>query len=214
VLKKQKITIWILIGIICVTLIGSSFIAIFTPSGQAPSGQTASDENQATLAKEYADRKARVDTLTELLAESPQDISLKQALGDAYYDKSQVTGQMNVDEYKEDLRQAINNYQSVLQTKKDNDLMNKLGAAAFLAGDDELAEKTFIELLNRDPKNVEALYSYGMFLFYAKNDHQQALEKWEKALSLASDDQIKERLQEMIALAKGMNTNTGQAQNK
>lgn len=207
--RTQKITVGIIIAVICISLIGSSFVAIFKP-GAEPS----MDQSQAVLEKEYQDRKAKVEVLSKKLEGTPEDIEIKQALGDAYYDKSRITGQLNINEYKEDLQKAMEMYKDVLTLKEDNNVMLKLATSAFLFGDTELAEKTYIDLLKRESENVDALYGYGMYLFYEKDDRKQAEENWQKALSLTTDEQMRIRLEEMITLAKGMNINASEPEDK
>lgn len=204
--KTQKWTIVIIIVIISVTMIGSGFMAIFPSSSE----QTAEDQRQQIMQKEYNDRKQIVEVLNTKLKESPEEIETLLALGDAYYEKSRVTVQMNINEYKEDLQKAIEMYQKVLAQKEDNSVMLKLAASAFLLGDSEVAEQTYLNLLQKEPENIDALYGYGMFLFYEKEDAKQAEEKWQKALDMVTDDQLKKRLEEMIALAKGINTSTNE----
>lgn len=203
--KTQKITVTIIIAVITITLIGSSFVAIFHPDTQTDSGQS-----QAVLEKEYQDRKQNVETITAKLKDKPDDVELIRALGDAYYDKSIISNQFNADEYQEDLQKAIEMYQKVLAVKEDNEAMFKLATAAFLAGDNDLAEKTYTDLLTREPENVDALYAYGMYLFYVKADSKQAEEKWQKAKSLTEDEQMRSQLDQMINLAQGKNINSGE----
>lgn len=203
--KTQKVTVAIIIGVISITLIGSSFVAIFQPDEQ-----TNLDQSQAVLEKEYQDRKQTVEALSEKLKEKPEDLALIRALGDAYYDKARVSNQFNVDEYKEDLQKAIEMYQKVLSVNEDNQVLLKLANSAFLSEDDELAEKTYTDLLTKEPDNIEALYGYGMYLFYAKEDAKQAEEKWQKAKSLTQDEQMQSQLEQMINLAQGKNINAGE----
>ncbi len=198
--RTQKITVGIIIAVICITLIGSSFVAIF-PSDP----QSGLDESRAVLEREYQQRKETAATLSKKLEESPHDIETKIALGNAYYDKSRVTGQLNMNEYHEDLQKAIEIYQDVLTVKEDNQVRLKLATSAFLYGDGELAEKTYLNLIKSEPQNVEALYGYGVYLFYEKEDPKQAEEMWQKAKALTSDEQISKSLDEMINRAQGMN---------
>jgi tetratricopeptide (TPR) repeat protein len=207
--RTQKITVSIIIAIISITLIGSSFVAMFQPEPQS-----GLDENQAALEREYQQRKETVATLSKKLEGNQQDIETKIALGNAYYDKSRVTGQLNINEYHEDLQKAIQIYQDVLAVKEDNLVRLKLATSAFLYGDGELAEKTYLELIKSDPQNVEALYGYGVYLFYEKEDPKQAEEMWQKAKALTSDEQIIKRLDEMINRAQGININPSAKKDK
>ena len=203
--RTQKITVIAIIVILCVALIGSSFYAIFLPDEDL-----AEDPGQQALVNEYNQWQQAVDLLNQRLAENPTDLQAKIDLGDAYYAKSEVTAQLNVDEYKEDLINAIKMYQDVLQAKEDDNIRLKMANAAFFVGDAELASSTYEELLANQPENPEVLFGYGMWLLYLKDDYKQALHYWRQALPLVEDQAFKEYLQEMINLTEGMEPNSAQ----
>jgi len=204
--KTQKIVVTIIIIVISISLIGSSFYAMFTPEPE----QNLEAQRQAALEEEYQARKEMVVQLTEAVEKNPENIEAKVVLADAYFDKSIVTGQLNYEEEQgQDLQRAIELYQEVLTQKDDNELMLKLATAAFFQGDTELAEKSYNELLKDDPNNVDALYGYGLLLFYDKQEYGQAEEKWQEALRLTTDEQMKKTLEEMIKVAQGISTNSG-----
>jgi tetratricopeptide (TPR) repeat protein len=203
--RTQKITVIAIIVILCVALIGSSFYAIFLPDEDL-----AEDPGQQALVNEYNQWQQAVDLLNQRLAENPTDLQAKIDLGDAYYAKSEVTAQLNVDEYKEDLINAIKMYQDVLQAKEDDNIRLKMANAAFFVGDAELASSTYEELLANQPENPEVLFGYGMCLLYLKDDYKQALHYWRQALPLVEDQAFKEYLQEMINLTEGMESNSAQ----
>ena len=203
--RTQKITVIAIIVILCVALIGSSFYAIFLPDEDL-----AEDPGQQALVNEYNQWQQAVDLLNQRLAENPTDLQAKIDLGDAYYAKSEVTAQLNVDEYKEDLINAIKMYQDVLQAKEDDNIRLKMANAAFFVGDAELASSTYEELLANQPENPEVLFGYGMCLLYLKDDYKQALHFWRQALPLVEDQAFKEYLQEMINLTEGMESNSAQ----
>lgn len=196
----QKWTVIAIVVILSIALVGTSFAAIFQPQAQTP------DEEQSLviLEQEYQVRKEKVETLSNKLKESPEDRQIKIALGDAYYEKSIITGRLNMNEYKEDLEKAIDIYQDVLKTENDQQILLKLANSAFLLGEQNLAGKSYTDLLSYEPENVDALYGYGMFLLYEKGDHKEAQKNWEKALTLTTDEQMKLTLERMVTLAKGM----------
>lgn len=201
--RTQKWVVGIIVAIISLTLIGSSFVAIFLPETE----QDKQNQSQQILEKEYNERKQIVEALTAKLEGNAEDTETQLALGDAYYDKAIVSAQINVKEHQEDLEKAKEMYQQVLTKAQSSDVMLKLATTAFLLGDSELAEETYNKILQKEPENSGALYGYGMFLFYEKNDYQEAQELWEKALELTTDEYLQQRLEEMIALAKGMELN-------
>lgn len=198
--RTQKWTVVIIIAIICITLIGSSFVALFQPDPE----KSAEVQNQQVLENEYKARKQTVEILTAKVQEDPENTEKLSQLADAYYNKAQVTAQTNMNEHQEDLQKAVEMYQKVLAKKEDNVASLKLATAAFLLGESELAEKTYTDLLQKEPENIEALYGYGMYLFYEKEDHKSAEEHWQKALSLTKDEQLRQPLEQMIARAQGI----------
>lgn len=203
--KTQKWTVTAIIVVISITLLGSSFVAMFTPD-QSPEAQT-----QEALEQEYLARQERVQQLTEAVEGNPDNVEAQIILADAYFDKSRVTGQLNYnEEYEEDLQQAVELYQGVLSKQENNEVMLKLATAAFLLGDTELAETTYTELLTKEPENIDALYGYGLLLFYNKQEYKQAEEKWQEALRITTDEQMKASLEEMIKVVQGINENASE----
>ncbi|NLM20522.1 MAG: tetratricopeptide repeat protein [Peptococcaceae bacterium] len=203
--KTQKITVIIIIAVLSLALIGSSFYAIFLPGVDS-----SENSGQQALVNEYNQWKQAVDLLNQRLAENPNDLQAKIDLGDAYYAKSEVTAQLDIDEYKEDLTNAIKMYQDVLQAKEDDNIRLKMANAAFFIGDVELASTTYEKLVANQPENPEVLFGYGMCLLYLKDDYKQALQYWRQALPLVEDQAFKEYLQEMINLAEEMELSSAQ----
>lgn len=205
--RTQKWTVTAIIVIISITLLGSSFVAIFSPNqNQSPEAQT-----QEALEREYLARQERVQQLIEAVESNPDNIEAQIILADAYFDKSRVTGQLNYDEeYEEDLQNAVELYQDILSKQDNNEIVLKLATAAFLLGDTELAESTYTELLTKEPENIDALYGYGLLLFYNKQEYEQAEEKWREALKLTTDEQMQARLEEMIKVVQGITLNASE----
>ncbi len=196
--KVQKITVGIIIGIICISLIGSTFYAISLPG----SDNTEDTQGQEALEQEYNQRKQAVVELSAALEKSPEDVEAQLALADAYYSKASTTIELNDEEYQEDLQNAITYYQKVLAQKDDNDVRLKLAISAFLSRDSNLADETYKELIEKEPQNVDVLYWYGMFQFYSKEDYKQAEQYWQTALKYNTDKKMKTKLEEMIARAQ------------
>ncbi|MCM1565970.1 MAG: tetratricopeptide repeat protein [Dehalobacter sp. 4CP] len=196
--KVQKITVGIIIGIICISLIGSTFYAISLPG----SDNTEDTQGQEALEQEYNQRKQAIVELSAALEKSPEDVETQLALADAYYSKASITIQLNDEEYQEDLQNAITYYQKVLTQKDDNDVRLKLAISAFLSRDSDLADETYKELIEKEPQNVDVLYWYGMFQFYSKEDYKQAEQYWQTALKYNTDGEMKTKLEEMIARAQ------------
>lgn len=203
--KAKKWTVAFIIGIISITLVGSSFVAIFHPGMEDPEKL-----KQEALQIEYDERLERIEQLTKAAAENPENLGIQISLADAYFEKSRVTRQINYQEYKEDLQNAVKLYQEALSKEIDNEVMLKLATAAFLLEDTELADRTYKDLLAREPENAEALYGYGLLLFYHKKDYRQAEAKWQEAYRLTDDALMKSSLEEMIQVVKGIKTGSDQ----
>jgi len=201
----KKWTVAFIIGIISITLVGSSFVAIFHPGKEDPEKL-----KQESLQIEYDERLKRVEQLTEIAAENPENSKIQISLADAYFEKSRVTGQLNYQEYEQDLQNAVKLYQEVLSKEKDNEVMLKLATAAFMLEDTELADKTYNDLIAREPENVDALYGHGLLLFYHKQDYRQAEAKWREACRLTDDELMKSSLEEMIQIVQEIETETDQ----
>ena len=196
--KFQRWAVIVIVAVLSISLIGTSFVAIFRPDD----GQTATDTE--AIQQEYEQRKQITEVLSQKVEENPEDLEAKIALGDAYYSKAAVSVQINVQEYQQDLQSAIDLYQQVLEKTQDNEVLLKLANTAFLAGNNEVAEKSYTELLAREPENIDGLYGYGMYLFYEKEDPKQAAANWQKALNLTTDENFKKALQEMIDIAESI----------
>lgn len=200
--KTQKITVGIIVALITITLVGTSFSAVFVP------GQSQNEEADTEAIKaEYQKRKEIAAELEESLKKNPDNMRLKLALADAYFEKANISRQFNYQEFNQDLVRAIELYQqyldeSELEQQEYTEISLRLAAAAFFLGDKELAEKTYKGILEQNPNNFDALYGYGLFLFYSQENYQEAINQWELALKNTVDDTIKQQIQEMIKTAK------------
>lgn len=206
--KTQKITVYIIIGLVCLSLIGTSF-SLFMPQVDSTSGD--GNQEQTALEQEYSTRTQVVEQLNETLQSKPEDLETIVSLADAYYSKSHISIEFNEEEYKEDLKNAVVYYQKALTKEVDTEISLKLAASAFLLSTSDttdqtysdLAEQTYTSVLKKEPQNVDALYGYGMYLFYVKQDYPQAKQHWQTALKYNSDEELKTQLEDMIALAEG-----------
>ncbi len=208
--RYQKITVIAIIAIVSISLIGTSFVAIFLPDDTL----TQESQDAIILQKEYDSRKEIVLQLDKKLAENPDDTEAQLALADALLDKSRVSSRVNAEEFAEDLRQAIDLYRAALEKNEDTGVMHKLAIAAFWFGDNDLSESTYKQLLALEPQNADALFGYGMLLFYNVKDYKQAEEKWQQGLSLVTDEQQKKEFEDMLSLVKVINANANEPKSK
>lgn len=204
--KFNRWVVIIIVAVLSISLIGTSFAAIFVPEDD----QIAQDIE--AIQQEYEVRKQITEHLSQKVEENPDDLEAQIALADAYYSKAAVSAQINIQEYQQDLQTAIDIYQQVLTEQQDNIVLLKLAHTAFLAGNSEVAEKSYTELLNKEPENIDGLYGYGMYLFYDKEDPQQAATNWQKALSLTTDENYKRVLEEMIEIAQAITLDSSEEQ--
>ena len=157
-----------------------------------------------TVGKNYQDQ---INSLKQALEANPQDTQTRLTLADTYYDwgmqtLSQDMAEENLATTTSILQQAVTEYQEVLKTEKNVNILVDMATAAFYTSQNELADQTFQEALQEDPNFYNGLYNYGVFL-YSQGDYGKAIEQWEKALALeniSTDD--KERLERNIKLAQ------------
>jgi len=185
-------------------MIGSSFYAIFLPSND----DSKYTYNKEAVEEEYKARKEKVEYLIAKTKEDPENVDLKIALADAYFEKSELSNQLFYDEYKDDINKSVEIYQSVLSEKEDSGTMLKLATAAFYQENYDLAEETYQKVLEKED-TFEVHYSYGMFQFYARKNYDEAISEWQKALKLASNEDNKENVQKMIDLGIEAKTSAG-----
>lgn len=99
--KTQKLKTVIIVVLLAACLIGAGAYGFFSNnSSSTPLSSTSSNSD-------YTNARNRVDTLTQQLKSSPNDIGLQQDLGDAYYDLGTAARNNAPNEAKEDYSQAV-----------------------------------------------------------------------------------------------------------
>lgn len=187
--KTQKFTVYIIVALLIISLVGSSFVLFF--------GNTGSTSVTGTY-------QSRIDSLNQALEANPQDTQTRLNLANTYYDYAiQTLGGNKPEEAGAIFHQAVAQYQEVLKSQKDVSILVDMATAAFYGGQDEIAEQTFQEALKEDPNFLNGLFNYGIFLMEAKGDYGAAIEQWEKALTLENlSADNKQRLETNIKLAQ------------
>jgi tetratricopeptide (TPR) repeat protein len=160
-------------------MVGAGMFGYFI-GGDVPPAQTSSDSS--AYVDVYQSQKSQVEYLKQQVAANPDDIELKQNLGKAYFNLAISAMQTAPAEMNEDFNMAIKNYQDVLKTKKDINVLTDLAVAAFYGQQSDLAEQTFKEALTLQPDFELALIYYGLFLSEVKKDYTTAIGMWQKAL--------------------------------
>lgn len=180
--KTQRIAAIVIAVLVSFSMIGTAafgyFYGSFTPSSaNPPSTQTLSAGEQFKL------HKSQVQALEAQVKANPEDAALQLDLANAYFDLAISAQTTAPEEISTDFGKAIAGYQIVLKTKKDINVLVDMATAAFYAGQDDLAEKSFQEALAEQPKFFNALYNYGVFLAQVKKDNAGAIRLWQQALA-------------------------------
>ncbi|AFM02473.1 tetratricopeptide repeat protein [Desulfitobacterium dehalogenans ATCC 51507] len=188
--KTQKLTVYVIVGLLIISLVGTSFMFL--------------GDMRPTVGKNYQDQ---INSLKQALEANPQDTQIRLSLADTYYDwgmqtLSQDMSEENLGATTSILQQAVAEYQEVLKTEKNVNILVDMATAAFYTSQNELADQTFQEALQEDPNFYNGLYNYGVFL-YSQGNYGKAIEQWEKALTvenISKDNQ--DRLERNIKLAQ------------
>lgn len=150
--------------------------------------------------------QSRIDSLNQVIEANPQDSQTRLNLANTYYDwAAQTLAGEKPEEAAAIFRQAVAEYQEVLKSQKDINILVDMATAAYFGGQDDLAEQTFQEALAEDPNFFNGLFNYGIFLMYAKEDYGAAIAQWEKALKIENlPPESKQQLENNIKYAQDM----------
>lgn len=208
--KKHRTTAIIIVALVSLSMIGSSFALFFSDTPGTPTATAANFKNSAD--SQVQSLQSQVDGLNQAVKANPQDPNLHLSLANSYYDLG--IAQLNS---KQDqaatasLKQATNEYQEVLKSKKDDvNIMVDMATAAFYGGDNTLAETTFKQALAIKPDFLNALLNYGIFLMEAKGDYLGAIAEFNQALSTNPSSTDADRIKGLISTAQAkLNGNAG-----
>ncbi|MHB8126311.1 MAG: tetratricopeptide repeat protein [Desulfitobacteriaceae bacterium] len=198
--KTQRIIGGVIAILVTISMVGTGMFGFFYGGVSQP--QNLSSVSSPT--DDYKNFKSLVDNLNQQVKTNPNDIGLQQALGNAYYNLAMTAQQIAPNEVKEDFKQAINNYQNVLKTKKDINVLTQMATAAFYGEQSDLADKTFKEALVLQPDFEQALFYYGVFLSEVKQDFPAAIGMWQKALDKSPTGPNADRFKQLIAQTKSI----------
>lgn len=202
--KTQRIAAIVIAVLVSFSMIGSAAFGYFyggfnLPPSSPPATKTLSAGEQYNL------QKAQVEGLEGKVKANPQDMTTQLDLANAYFNLAVLAQEAAPEESVSDFTKAVNGYQTVLEsmkTTKDINVLVDMATAAFYAGQDDLAEKTFKEALAQQPKFFAALYNYGMFLAHAKKDSAGAVKVWQEALAADPSNPRAADLQALIQQAQ------------
>ena len=198
--RKHRFVAAVLAVLVAFSMVGSAILVYFEGGFAQPEipAQTALDP-----AKQLQALKDSTEAIKEQAKANPADLTLQTELGNAYYDLGMAALDLAPGEAKDYLLQAVTVYQNVLKSKRDINILVDLATAAFNAGEQDLAARSFQQALAEKPDFYPALFNYGKFLFEAKQDYLGAIEQWQKALQLNPSQQDAEMLKTLIAAAQG-----------
>lgn len=194
--KKQPIKAVVITILLTICLVGAGAEYFF--------GRTSSIPSSSSSNSDYSSFKNQVTALNQQVKSNPNDISLQQDLGNAYYDLATVARTVAPTEVREDYMLAIKYYQNVLNTKQDINVLTDMATAAFYSGQNDLAEKSYKEALTQNPDFQQAMFNYGVFLSEVKKDYSTAIRVWQTALDKEPNGPNADRLRQLIPQAKDM----------
>ncbi|WP_434510926.1 tetratricopeptide repeat protein [Desulfitobacterium sp. AusDCA] len=197
--KKHRIIAIIIVALVSLSMIGSTFVLFFTNSS---SGASASGSgNNAN--SQVQGLQSQIDSLNQGLKSNPQDTNLRLSLANAYYDMGMLQLDSSQEQAAASLKQAVAAYQEVAKTNKDDvNVLVDLATAAFYSGDNTLAETTFKQALTLKPDFFNALLNYGYFLMNAKGDYIGAIAEFNKALNTNPSPTDADRVKSLISMAQ------------
>lgn len=202
-IKHRAIAI-IIVALVSISMIGSTFVLFFSDS---PVTQTAA-QTANPADSQIADLQSQVDAFNQALEKNPADTNLRLNLADKYYDLglaqlSSSQDQSIAEAATTNLKQAVAQYQEVLKVNKDDvNVLVDMATAAFYSGDNTLAESTFQHVLAIKPDFYNALVNYGIFLIEAKSDYIGAIEEFNKALNTNPSPESAQQLNNLISYAQ------------
>ena len=132
-----------------------------------------------------------VQPMLDAAKANPSDPGPLVQLGNTYYDHQFYP-------------EAIKYYGQALQLKPDDpDVRTDMGTAMYYAGSPEKGIAELEKVLKAHPKHVNALFNLGVIQMDGLHDNKAAITTWERLLASNPDYPNKQKVQELIAKAKG-----------
>lgn len=153
--------------------------------------------NQMTSTLEKS--KAVILEKEKLLDQNPEDSDLRLELGNQYYDLAAELQISSPEEAVIDFNKAAAHYKEYLKTNNALSVWVDLATAAYYGEDNATAEEAFQKAIKLAPKDYQAHYNYGVFLFHSKKDNPGAVKEWKTALALNPSSQDADKLQRLIS---------------
>ncbi|MBM7867820.1 hypothetical protein GTO89_14340 [Heliobacterium gestii] len=205
--KKQRRIYAIVALLVIAGLMGSTIIYSLTTLRGAPTPSPAPAQNDNAYRENLIQTwQADIKTLEEKATADPKNAAAWLELANSRYNLGSLYRTSGDKEASRDtFRQAYESYQKSLALKPDDVNARVDGAtAAFYADLLDDAEKNFKLAIEKDPRHLNALYNYGIFLIQGRKDPAAAKVYWQKALDTNPPEQEKESLKQMIQMADAM----------
>lgn len=196
--KNQRIIAIVIVVLVSIAMIVPSFAIMFSDTNNS------NPVNSNGINSTVQGLQSQIKSLSQAVQSNPQDTATRLNLANSYYDLAMVTLGGNTPEQAGPIfKQATAEYQEVVKTQKDINVLVDMATAAFYGGEVDLADKTFKEALLEKPDFLNALANYGIFLMNAKSDYMGAIAQWNTALTTANPSaEDKERLNGFIKMAQ------------
>lgn len=202
--QNQRVTAIVMGGLLVVVLLGAASYGYSYSKGKSAANNTGTQQGQTTAQSAQNDaqlkeQKKAVDQLEQKLGSQAADADTRLQLANAYYDIGVTALDAAPNDAPGYFEKAVSNYQEVLKTKKDPNIMVDMATAAFYGGKDEVADDAFKKATAAYPDFYQAHYNYGIYLFHVKQDYNDALAEWNKALQLKPTGPEADRLKQLIS---------------
>ncbi|MCL1918011.1 MAG: hypothetical protein FWG14_06815 [Peptococcaceae bacterium] len=204
--KMQKIMVIALVLLLSVALVATSVGGIGYLFSKKP--DQGGQDYQAAFQQEYDQLILNIEQLEARVAEDPSNADAQKALAGLYAQRAQYAVYWSfigiITDPQADYQKAMEGFQACLEIQQERpaDVLLALAEVSWRAGNNDLSESTYLELLEREPENRDVLIGYGYFLRDGLEDRDQAIAQWEKARSLTEDAEVQAQLDELIQSAK------------
>lgn len=182
--KLTKIFVGILVVLLALSL-------VITMIPKLPTGLSGINENiHGNVSNtEEIDKKAiedRISMLESELESNPGDVDILLQIASLYT-------------YIGENEKAIDTYKKAAEAQPDNvEALTVLANFYIINFEYDLAEQYVKQILDKQPENLNALYLYSLILAEGKEDYKLAIENMEKVLDMLSNEDDKERINEII----------------
>jgi tetratricopeptide (TPR) repeat protein len=129
--------------------------------------------------------------MLDKLKSDPRNADLLTSVGNVYYDAQQYPI-------------AVDYYDRALKTRpSDSAVRTDMGTAYWYMGNVDAAITEFNKALTYDPNKPNTLFNLGLVKLQGKKDTVGAVADWEKLLAANPNYEAKDKVQQMLAEAKG-----------